>query len=47
MKSKVGLDTSELPRDISFCTYAILRSDFFVVDCNGPVKTDTGLRYLG
>lgn len=32
MKSRVGLNASELPRDISFCAHAVLRSDFFVVE---------------
>ena len=30
-KSRVGLDTTEMPRDISFCGHAILGSEIFVV----------------
>lgn len=30
-KARVGLDASETPRDISFCTHAIEQSDLFVV----------------
>lgn len=31
-KSKVGLDASETPRDISFCGHAILGNDIFVIE---------------
>ena len=30
-KSKLGLETSETPRDVSFCTHAILESNLFIV----------------
>lgn len=30
-KSKVGLDASEIPRDIAFCNHTILKSDLFLV----------------
>ena len=31
-KSRVGLDATETPRDISFCGHAILQSDLFIVE---------------
>ncbi len=31
-KSKVGLDTNETPRDISFCKYAIMQNEIFEVE---------------
>lgn len=30
-KSKVGIDVRETPRDVSFCSHAILQSDIFYV----------------
>lgn len=47
-KSKVGTDTCETPRDISFCSHAIQQNDIFIVEnadldplfANNPLVTD-------
>lgn len=31
-KSRVGIDVTETPRDISFCGHAIMKNDLFVVE---------------
>jgi GAF domain-containing protein len=53
-KSKVGLNVNETPRDISFCTHAILSKSMFVVNdalsddrfVNNPLVTgSSGIRF--
>ncbi|MDJ0928045.1 MAG: sensor domain-containing diguanylate cyclase [Gammaproteobacteria bacterium] len=47
-KSRIGLDATQTPRDISFCGHAIVGSDIFVVGntkdderfCDNPLVTD-------
>jgi GAF domain-containing protein len=53
-KSKVGLETCETPRDISFCSHAILKKDVMVINdaladerfaTNPLVTSELGIRF--
>ena len=52
-KSRMGWDWSEIPREVSFCTYAILQHDVFIVsDTLGDIRfaknqlaTQAGVRF--
>ncbi len=53
-KSKVGIEVSETPRDIAFCSHAILQPDLFIVSdaladqrfaTNPLVTTDPNIRF--